>query len=260
MGIYNCADTLREAIDSLYAQTYKDFKIIICDDGSSDDSFQIVQEYAERYDNIVLLKNDCNRGLNFTLNRCIEFADTEFCARMDGDDISLPERFERELKFLDQNHEYAVVSTPCMHFDEDEVFMVGNGHGEVFKNDFIRRSPIAHAPCMIRTEVLKEVGGYTVSDKLLRVEDYHLWFKIFAAGYKLYQMPESLYMMRDSNQAATRRTWKNRKNEYYVKKVGYKMIGIPWYYYVFTFEPLILYLLPMPIYNFLHKRKMLTKK
>lgn len=255
MGIYNCASTLPEALDSLYSQTYQNFKIIICDDGSTDNTYEVARKYAEHHQNIVLIKNDRNQGLNFTLNRCLEYADTEFIARMDGDDISMPLRFEAEIKFLDEHPEYGVVSTPCTYFDENGVFAKGSGQGEVFPRHFIHHSPICHAPCMARTRVFKAVGGYSVDDKLLRVEDYHLWFKIYAAGYKLYQMKESLYMMRDDSNATARRNWKNRRNEFYVRNIGYRMIGLPFYCHIFAFEPLIIYMLPQWIYSVLHKWK-----
>ena len=99
MGIYNCAATLAEALDSLYAQTYHNFKIILCDDGSSDDTYAVAKQYADAHDNIVLVRNEKNMGLNYTLNHCLEYADTEYCARMDGDDISLPTRFEKKSSF-----------------------------------------------------------------------------------------------------------------------------------------------------------------
>ena len=255
MGIYNCASTLPEALDSLYAQTYQDFKIVLCDDGSKDNTYDVAKSYAETYDNIILIRNNENKGLNFTLNHCLKYADTEFCARMDGDDISMPHRFEKEVAFLDEHPDYSVVSAPCTYFDKDGIFREAHGRGEVKAQHFIRRSPVSHAPCLVRTAVLKEVGGYTVDDRLLRVEDYHLWFKIFAAGYKLYQMPKSLYLMRDDRNAIARRTWKTRRNEIYVKLVGYKMIGLPWYDYIYALEPLLLFLLPTPVYRFLHKRK-----
>ena len=66
MGVYNCASTLPEALDSLYSQTYKDFKIILCDDGSQDNTYKIAKEYVEKYDNIVLISNGKNKGLNYT--------------------------------------------------------------------------------------------------------------------------------------------------------------------------------------------------
>ena len=79
IGIYNCASTLVEALDSLYAQTYQNFKIILCEDGSGDNTYQIAKDYASKHDNIVLLKNEKNMGLNSTLNlvvnlySCISF-------------------------------------------------------------------------------------------------------------------------------------------------------------------------------------------
>ena len=96
MGIYNCSATLQEALDSLYEQTFQDFEIILCDDGSTDNTLLVAEENRQKHSNIVLLKNDENRGLNYTLNRCLKYARGKYIARMDGDDISLPMRFEKE--------------------------------------------------------------------------------------------------------------------------------------------------------------------
>lgn len=254
MGIYNCATTLVEALDSLYAQTYQDFQIILCEDGSTDNTYQVAADYAAKHDNIILLRNDKNMGLNYTLNRCIEHADTEYCARMDGDDISLPTRFEKEIRFLDEHPEYAVVSCPMIYFDENGDFRTGKGSGEVQKKDFLHGSPICHAPCMMRTKVLKAVGGYTVDKRLLRVEDYHLWTKFFAAGHKLFSIDEPLYKMRDDLSAKVRRNWSNRRNEAYVKQVAIKTLGLPFWTRIYCLRPIIKYLAPKFIYNLYHHR------
>lgn len=255
MGIYNCASTLVEALDSLYAQSYQGFKIILCEDGSSDNTYDVAADYAAKHDNIILIRNEKNMGLNYTLNRCLEYADTEYVARMDGDDISLPERFEKEINFLDNHPEYAVVSGPMIYFDEQGDFKTGRGRGAIKKEDFIHGTPICHAPCMARTRSLKAVDGYSVDSKLLRVEDYHLWFKLFAAGYKLFSLNEPIYKMRDDRTAAIRRNWRNRKNEAYVKHVGFKMIGLPWWTHIYCLRPIIIYLMPRSIYNFFHLKK-----
>ena len=253
MGIYNCASTLPEALDSLYAQTYKDFKIILCDDGSQDNTYEIAKEYTEKHDNIVLISNGENKGLNYTLNHCLEYADTEYCARMDGDDISLPTRFEKEINFLDTHLEYAIVSCPMIYFDQDGDFRIGHEEGEPDKITYIKETPFCHAPCMVRTEAYKKVGGYSVSPKLLRVEDYHLWFKMFAAGYRGYNLQECLYKMRDDRNAVKRRSWQARRNEMYVKYVGAKMLNIPWRYRIYILKPMIAFLLPIWLYNMVHK-------
>ena len=255
MGIYNCASTLVEALDSLYSQTFKDFKIILCEDGSSDDTYELAKAYADNHDNIMLIRNERNMGLNYTLNRCLEYADTEYCARMDADDISLPTRFEKQVLFLDNNPEYAVVSTPMIYFDENGDYRVGKAKPLPDKNDFVSGTPICHAPCMIRTDVLKAVGGYTDDLRLRRVEDYHLWFKVYASGYRAHNLSEALYKMRDDRNAYVRRNWANRRNEMYVKYIGFKMLGISWYKWVHILRPMLVFLMPSFIYNYLHRRR-----
>lgn len=106
MGIYNCEGTLAEALDSLLSQTFTDWNLVMCDDGSSDTTYEIAEQYQTRYSNkINLIKNERNMGLNHTLNRCLEFADGEYIARQDGDDMSMPTRFEKEVAILDSNSE-----------------------------------------------------------------------------------------------------------------------------------------------------------
>lgn len=102
MGIYNCAPTLSEAIDSIVNQTYDNWELIMCDDGSTDDTYRIAESYRQKYpDKVKLIRNRHNSGLNITLNHCLEYAKGEYIARMDGDDISLPQRFEKEFNFLE---------------------------------------------------------------------------------------------------------------------------------------------------------------
>ena len=118
MGMYNCEDTLTEAIDSILNQTFDDWELILCDDGSSDATLQVASLYSKKYEKIKIYRNDRNMGLNYTLNKCLQYAQGLYIARMDSDDISLPDRFEKEVNFLDNNNEYAIVSTRMIYFDE----------------------------------------------------------------------------------------------------------------------------------------------
>lgn len=256
MGIYNCASTLQEALDSLYAQTFQDFDIILCDDGSSDDTYAIAKENASEHQNIILLQNDSNQGLNITLNRCLERARGEYVARMDADDISYPRRFEKEVAFLDTHPEYAIVSCPMFYFDEQGVFGQGRGNGEPSLFSFVKGTPFCHAPCMVRREAYEAVGGYSVDKKLLRVEDYHLWIKIYAAGYRGYMLSEPLYSMRDDRNAVIRRSFRSRINEAYVKHLAIRNLHLPLYSYIFCLKPIVLGLLPPSLYTWLHKTRM----
>lgn len=256
MGIYNCADTLIEALESLEAQTYKRFKVVLCDDGSKDNTLEVAQKWAETHSNYIVIRNEHNMGLNATLNHCLEYVDTEFVARMDGDDRSLPHRFKQEVNFLDEHPDFAIVSGPMHYFDDKGVFMSGKGRGVVTKRDFIAGTPFCHAPCMVRSGAYRTVKGYSVDKKLLRMEDYHLWFKMYAAGYKGYMLEKPIYEMRDDRNAIARRNWMNRKNEAYVRYIGYKMLKFPWWTYVYCLRPLVLAIMPTCLYDYLHRRKL----
>lgn len=257
MGIYNCERYLAESIESILKQTYKDWELIMCDDGSVDNTVKIASDYVNKYPNkIKLLINEKNMGLNYTLNKCIENAKGEYIARQDGDDISLPTRLEKEMKFLTDNPEYSLVSSNMIFFDEKGDWGRSHNYGELKKEDFIKGSPICHAPCVIRTTALKEVDYYSVDEKLLRVEDYHLWFKLFIGGYKCYSLEEPLYKMRDDNDAYKRRNLKNRINETRLKLWGFRKIGIPIYKYIWAFKPIIAYILPKKIYEIFHYKNL----
>lgn len=256
MGIYNCAPYLQEALDSLYAQTYKSFKIIICDDGSTDETYTIAKANAAHHDNIVLLRNEKNEGLNYTLNHCLQFADTEFCARMDGDDISMTDRFQKEVDFLDAHPEYDIVSTPMAYFDDDGFFGSGRGGYEPGKHSFIYGAPFCHAPCMVRTSAYQAVGGYTVCDHLLRVEDYHLWMKMYAKGFRGYNLDECLYAMRDDRNAIRRRTWRGALNEVRVHLLATRTLHLGFKGFLYSFRPLFVQMLPRFIYKYLHKKRL----
>lgn len=255
MSVYNCEATLRQALDSLYNQTYKNFKIILCDDQSTDATFDIAKTYNEKYNNIVLLRNIKNIKLGASLNRCLNYADTEYIARMDGDDISLPERFEKQISFLDKHPEYAVVSCPMIHFDENGDWGKGKAIEKPNKNSFKMGTPHTHAPAMIRTEAIKSVGGYTDTKKTIRVEDYDLWYKIYKAGYKGYNLQEHLYKMRDDRNAMARRTFSVRWNGFVIKRKVMKDLGIP-YATLHALPNLIKAFIPPFLMRILRKKRM----
>ena len=256
MGIYNVADTLEEAIDSILAQTFQDFEFIICDDGSTDDSLKIARKYKKKYpDKFVILKNKKNMGLNYTLNHCLKKANGQYIARMDGDDICSADRFEKQVKLLDEHPEYAIVSSLMVLFDEHGEFRITTLVEKPEKNDFVKKTPFHHAPVMIRREAYMSVGGYTVDKRMLRVEDVDLWFKLYGAGYKGYNIQEPLYKMRDDREAVSRRKFRYRINETYAKLKGYHRLGISLRYYPYAFRPIIVGLLPRPVYVYLHRKK-----
>lgn len=256
MGIYNCADTLAQALDCIVKQTYSNWEVIMCDDCSKDNTIEIAQDYVTSYpEKFVLIKNEKNEGLNFTLNKCLEFASGEYVARMDGDDLCAPDRFEKEVDILDNNPSVAIVSTDMNFFDENGIWGRTHVKKTPVKEDFLKSTPFCHAACMVRKEAYFAVNGYSVSDRLLRVEDYHLWIKMYEKGYKGMNIQEVLYSMRDDRNAQGRRKFKYRLNEAYVKRYAIKKLGIRKINYVYCLIPVLKGLLPSCVYRMLHRNK-----
>ena len=256
MGIYNCESTLKEAIDSILSQTYTNWELIMCDDGSKDNTLTIAQSYVEKYpQKIKVIQNDKNMGLNYTLNRCLKEADGEYVARMDGDDVCSNVRFEKEIEFLQNNPNIALVSCWMEMYDENGAFGVIKYKENPQLKDFLKTSQFCHAGCMMRTDVLKRLGGYAVSEHFLRVEDYELWVRLYLAGYKGYNLQEILYSMRDDRNAVKRRTFKNRKNESRVIRKICKEGHFPIYYRFYALMPIIKWFVPSFIYKSLHRKK-----
>ncbi len=257
MGIFNCEDTLSLAIDSVLAQTNSDWELILCDDGSEDHTYDVAKQYQERYpDKIVLLKNDRNRGLNYTLNHCLIHAKGCYIARMDGDDLCAPERFEIEAKTLEREPEIAIVSTDMSYFDESGTWGKISHPDYPKAEDFMHGTPFCHAPCMVRREAYMKVKGYSISERLMRVEDYHLWVKMYQAGYSGKNIHQTLYMMRDDRNAYSRRKFKYRINEAYVRKLAIEKLNLPKTNYIYVLRPIVVGLLPKRLYDFLHKRNL----
>lgn len=255
MATYNCEDTLRRAIDSILNQTYKDWEFIICDDCSSDNTYDILQEYQSKYpDKFVILKNQVNSKLPYSLNRCLEVAKGTLIARMDGDDESCPERLERQVDFLNNNHEYSMVGTAMTPFDEHGQKPIRYAKEIPEARDMLRRSPFFHATILMRKEAYDRVGGYTVSKRTVRAQDYDMWFRFFALGMRGYNLQEALYLVLEDTNAIKRRTLKTRCYEVQTKIKGYRLLHYPWYLYVFAFKPIFAALTPACIMQKYHER------
>lgn len=239
MAVYNCAGTVKESINSVLAQTYTNWKLIICDDCSTDGTYRIINEYAKIYPNkFIIIRNKQNSKLAFSLNHCLEYADGEFCARMDGDDYIAPERFEKQIEYLSTHSEIQLVGTWMQSFNT-------NGMGRIIQykeypeTEDLRRGPcFAHASVMLYTYVYKELGGYTVSPRTARSQDYDLWFRFFAHRYKGANIQEVLYFVREDTYSFSR-----RKPQLYLwatvtRWKGFRMVNMSLKYYPWVLLPI----------------------
>lgn len=233
MGIYNCASTLPEAIDSIINQTYTNWELIMCDDASTDNTFEVAKKYQEKYpDKIIVIQNEKNSRLAYSLNHCLKYATGEYVARMDGDDISTPDRFEKQIKFLHNNPDVDMVGTQMQHFSEKGISNIVKVPSRPDKYILRHEQPFIHATILTYKRVYDELEGYTVAERTNRAQDYDLWFKFYAKGFVADNIHEPLYLMREDVAAFKRRTFKVRWNAFKTTRIGFKMLNYPKYWII----------------------------
>lgn len=249
MGVYNASnrDMIAASINSVLNQTYGDFELIICDDGSIDDTNKILREYMEIDKRITIITNAFNQGLAFSLNRCLKISKGKYIARMDVDDVSLPNRFEREIEFLEENRNYAMVGTSINLFDDKGVWGNRKMIENPCKKDFLFGSPFIHPTILIRKNILEKLNGYRVSKETLRAEDYDLFMRLYNLGYKGYNIPEFLYNYREDVNSYKKRKYFHRFDEARVRYKGFKLLGLLPEGLIFVLKPLIVGLIPQHI-------------
>lgn len=253
MGIYNCAETLEQAVRSIQNQTYSNWELILCDDGSTDHTYAVASALEQQDSRIILVRNKTNQGLNTTLNRCLSLATGDYIARMDGDDDCLPERFEKQLNFLESHPEFQITSCPMKLFDDDGVWGQTTVPEYPTPEDIVSGTPISHAAVMLRKECMDTVGGYTVDKRMLRVEDVNLWIKLYAAGYRCCNIQEPLYQMRNDQNALNRRKYIYRVNSVYVRLQGCKILYLGPGCYFKAVRPMIYGLIPAKLRQLVRK-------
>jgi Glycosyltransferases involved in cell wall biogenesis len=172
MPVYNDAVYLREAVNSILAQTYKDFELLIVDDGSTDGSLDIISSYRDR--RIRVIRHKDNRGRPHARNTALDAADSEYFAWMDGDDISLPERLSEQIAFMDAHHHVSVCSTWVQCFGEKtDVEKMPTKSGEISACCVFAPALCNPASCLRLSDIRKHDIHYDV--KLLRAQDFAFW-------------------------------------------------------------------------------------
>lgn len=253
MGIFNCEETLEKSIKSIIDQTYTDWELILCDDCSVDNTYRTAETFAEQYRNIILLKNEQNMGLAYTLNKCSKYAKGDYLARMDGDDVCLTERFQEQVDFLNNNEEYSLVGSSAVLYDETGDKAVRRNKEFPNQYDLIHSTPFVHPSIMIRKTAFDIINGYTVSKRTKRGQDTDLWFKFYAQGFKGYNIQKPLIKYKESITDYKKRSFKVRWRGMKTRFIGYKRLGLPAKYYIFALKPVIAGLIPKKVMYFYHK-------
>lgn len=187
--VYNVENYVKEAMQSIQNQTYKNLEIIVIDDGSKDNTYKVVEYLAKDDDRIKLYKNEENLKIVKTLNRALSLANGEYIARMDGDDISALNRIEKKVKFLEENKEYDLVGCSMKAIDTD-----GNNIGQTvhFSNqnlllDSLKYvTPVSHI-WVARKNLYDKLNGYR---EIPGVEDYDFLLRMTTIGFKYTNLEE----------------------------------------------------------------------
>ena len=211
LSVYNAEKYLQEAIQSIINQTYKDFEFIIINDGSTDNSMQIIKGFAD--DRIVLIDRE-NKGFPYSLNEGIKLAKGMFIVRMDADDVCQPDRIELQLQFLQQNPEYVAIGSNATEIDENgnEIYtsnLIQNGDRidiEMKKRleNGMPLNPFYHSSTMFKKEAWENIGGYPLirgedviffnrmkeQGKFINLPQPLLKYRVVPTAYSLRQIPE----------------------------------------------------------------------
>lgn len=221
LPVYNGDKYIKDAVTSVLNQTFKNFELIIINDGSTDNSLSIIKRIMKEDKRIKLIDRH-NRGLVFSLNEGISLARGEFIVRMDADDICLPTRFEKQFKFM-ESYNIDLCGSWIQPFEGDKYLGVRKypeKHGDIVISS-IFYCPFAHPSTMIRSIVFRSLK---YEDEI--AEDYNLWCNIILNGHKVANLPEVLLKYRNheeqitKNKAIELNLSANNISENFAKKLG----------------------------------------
>ncbi len=202
ISVYNGERFLRQAIESVLAQSLGDLELVAVDDGSTDASWQILNDYASS-DSRIAIHRQANQGRAAALNRGITLARAPYVARLDADDIALPNRFERQRQFLAEHELVAVVGGAVTFVDEHGRAFAGVEYplaDSEIRNAFAYTTPLAHPAVMLRRDVFRSLGGYRTLFR--EAEDLDLWLRI-GERRQLANLPELVICYRMHGGQAT---------------------------------------------------------
>ncbi|MGL5764479.1 MAG: glycosyltransferase family 2 protein [Sarcina sp.] len=209
MSVYNGEKFLKEAIDSILKQTFKDFEFLIINDGSTDKSLEILNSYSDK--RIRMLDNDGNKGLIYSLNRGLKEAKGEYIARMDADDIAMSDRFAKQVEFLDNNKDVNLVGSSIECIFEGLPFVKklvkATTDYEFIKVKAIFESTFYHPTVMFRKSIIDEYN-LVYDERYKHAEDYGLWNNMMLKG-KVSNIEEPLLNYRIVKTSVTRKANKD---------------------------------------------------
>ena len=244
MSVYNGIPYIEDAIDSILHQTFTDFRFLIFDDASTDGTGELLAEYVKKDSRIQVITNDRNCGLGANLAKGVAMAETPWIARMDADDIAVPNRLEMQFRYLTEHPEIDILGGYVTDINEngeivsERRFPISNQ--EIHK--LVWTCPIFHPTVMLRREAILKVGSY--SPKLRKRQDYELWFRCVAANLKFANLTMPLIYYRFSDNTFKRNNWRVQLTHLSIGWRGCWLVRASPFAYLGVTKPLVISLLP----------------
>lgn len=228
MAVYNQRnkDILTAAIDSVLAQTFRNFEFIIYNDGSDAEMTDYLKACAIKDERIVYIENPVNHGLAYSLNSCIDVAKGKYLARMDDDDICMPERLMVQYHYMETHPETSYVGCNTKLIDDRGEWGIRKMPEYPRKEDFLKFSPFIHPTVMIRRNIFDETDAYKASKETWRCEDYELFMRLCKLGHKGYNIQQELFYYRECRESYKKRKMKYRIDEMRLRYRNFKELGM----------------------------------
>ena len=254
MGTYNGGKNISRCIDSIISQSYQNWEFIICDDCSTDNTIEIVQEYANHNSKIRLLRNTKNQGLAYSLNECLKNSNGTYIARMDDDDICLIDRLLIQVDYLEKHLEFQLVSSNVIVFDGEKEYGVRSYKEIPDLKCLINKNAFCHPAVMFRKSAFDILKGYNENCK--RAQDYELWFRFFYNNFKGYNIQQPLLKYHESIQDYKKRTLSKAIKAFKIGWNGCNLNQIPFRKRLPLFKGIIASILPDYIMVIYHTKKL----
>ncbi len=230
IACYNAEKYIDQCMEELVNQTYANIEVIVCDDASTDESLMMLRKWAKKDARIKVLNNDKNLFAAKTRNKCFKEAKGDYFCIQDIDDISRRNRVEKLLEEIQKGHiDFVSSAMQCFNGYQDNLADILSPPKEYpTKTDFLSGISFCHPATMFTRECIEAVGGYRVSRNTRRCQDYDLFMRLYAKGYRGKNIRTPLYLYR-RNEDTLKRGWTLSATmcEYKVRKYGYKEMKLP---------------------------------
>ena len=263
MGVYNQLneEVLTAAVDSLLNQSFSDLEFIIYDDGSQPEAAAILKKIQKKDSRIVLIGQEQNHGLAFSLNACIDRARGKYIARMDADDISDSRRLRKQYDFLERHQEYSWCGCNALLMDDNGIWGEREMPETPTEKDYLKFSPYIHPTVMYRASLFEETEGYKVSEETLLCEDYEIFMRLRQLGKKGYNIQENLFAYREDSDSYKRRSMRRSINEAKVRYENFKKLNILFPTgLAYVLRPIVACLVPRELIYILKRKKTWKKE